>query len=347
MKPSKKLPRVRRRRRCLAPEVLEDRLVLSSGQGSTIAIMPGTIDNAGQVSSTSITIDPSLFTASTSGKIVLGIDVAAATSTSSTTPSNVPATSLRPEVISVADASGRLVPVQHTRYDPKVAKANHLGNAPTSAVLATLKVPASSQAAGQYTVNVKGLQGGTGKYLVGFYLPGDTNGDGTVNKTDITAIKTLMGDNATNKNYNFDADVNRDGIINRKDLKLAQQELGATTKVSPVVSVNLDPASDPSLDRKTNFSVVHFAGTVSPGATVTFANNNNNGATTAATADAKGAYSIMVPLVSGSNTFKVTTMDGFGQSISGAISPVVYSPPSSTSPTSTSSSTGSGTTTTS
>jgi hypothetical protein len=177
-------------------------------------------------------------------------------------------------------------------------------------------------------VNVKGLSGGTGKYLVGFYLPGDTNGDGTVDKTISRAIKTLMGDNATNKNYNFDADVNRDGIINRKDLKLAQQELGATTKVSPVVSVNLDPASDPSLDRKTSFSIVHFAGTVSPGATVTFANNDNNGATTAATADAKGAYNIMVPLVSGSNTW-VTTMDGFGQSIGGDL-PVV-TPASSTS----------------
>ena len=230
MKPSKKLPRVRRRRRCLAPEVLEERLVLSSGQGSTIAIMPGSIDNPGQVSSTSITIDPSLFTASTSGKILLGIDVAAATSTSSSsTPSNIPATTLRPAVVSVADIRPPHFG-QHTRYDRKVAKANHLGNAPTSAVLATLKVPATGQAAAPYTVNVKGLQGGTGKYLVGFYLPGDTNGDGTVDKTDITAIKALMGDNASNKNYVFDADVNRDGIINGKDLRLAQQELGATTR---------------------------------------------------------------------------------------------------------------------
>jgi hypothetical protein len=69
-----------------------------------------------------------------------------------------------------------------------------------------------------------------------------------------------------------------------------------------------------------------------PGATVTFANNSNNGATTTAKSDSTGAYNIMVPLVSGSNTFKVTTSDGFGQSISGQISPVVYSPPSATSP---------------
>ena len=43
----------------------------------------------------------------------------------------------------------------------------------------------------------------------------------------------------------------------------------------------------------------------------------------------------MVPLVTGSNTFTVTTMDAFGQSISGAITPVVYSPTAATAPTST------------
>ena len=89
--------------------------------------------------------------------------------------------------------------------------------------------------------------------------------------------------------------------------------------------MNLDPASDPSLNRTTSFSTVHFAGVMTPGATISFA-NNNNGATTTATANSTGAYSIMVPLVSGSNTFTVTTKDGFGQSISGAISPVVYKP---------------------
>ena len=73
-------------------------------------------------------------------------------------------------------------------------------------------------------------------------------------------------------------------------------------------------------------SVANFYGTMTPGATVTFANDNNNGATTTATADASGSYSINVPLVSGSNTFMVTTQDGFGQSISGQISPVTYAP---------------------
>ncbi len=156
-----------------------------------------------------------------------------------------------------------------------------------------------------------------GQYLLGFYLPGDAAGTGSVNKTDITTIKSLLGDAATNSNYNFDADVNRDGDHQRQDLKLAEKNLGASTQVSPVVSVNLDPASDPALDRTTPYSTVHFAGEVDPRRDGDVRQPATTTSTTTATADSTGAYSIMVPLVSGSNTFTVTTQDGFGQSISG------------------------------
>ena len=151
-----------------------------------------------------------------------------------------------------------------------------------------------------------------------------------MNSADISTIKLMLGDSATSSNYSFDADVNRNGIINNQDVKLAEKNLGAATQISPVVSVNLDPASM-QLDRTTSFSTVHFAGTMTPNGTITFANNNANGATTTATADSTGADSIMVPLVSGSNTFTVTTHDAFGQSISGQISPVVYNPTTTTS----------------
>jgi hypothetical protein len=328
-----------RRRPSLAPELLEDRMVLSNSQGSTFAIMPAAITTAGQATSTPFTISPSLFTPGPHGKITLGVDVSALTPAGSTG-SNLPstATAVKPEIVSVTSSTGQVIPVQHTRYYAKIARANHLGNTPTSAVLFTIKAPRTGEAPADYTVQVKGLEHSTGNYLLGFYLPGDANGDGTVNKTDITTIKSLIGDAATSSNYSFDADVNRDGIINQKDVRLAEQNMGATTQVNPVASVNLDPASNPSLNRTTPYSTVHFAGKVTPDATVTFANNSNSGATTTVTADSTGAYSIMVPLVSGSNTFSVTTHDGFGQSISGQISPVVYNPNSPTvapSPTST------------
>ena len=53
MNQSKEL-RQRRRRLRPAPEVLEDRMVLSAGEGSTFAIMPGSVTTAGQVSSTQV-----------------------------------------------------------------------------------------------------------------------------------------------------------------------------------------------------------------------------------------------------------------------------------------------------
>jgi hypothetical protein len=130
---------------------------------------------------------------------------------------------------------------------------------------------------------------------------------------------------AENSNYNFNADAERSGEISQHDYTVAKENLGVTTQVSPVVSVNLDPASDPAADRTTPFSTVGFNGAMTPDGTITFV-DNSGGASVSTTANSTGTYTIAVPLVSGSNTFQVTTDDGFGQSISGAISPVVYSP---------------------
>jgi hypothetical protein len=307
-----------------APDLLEDRLVLSSGEGSTFAIMPGTVAGPGMVSSVPFQISPTLFSSpKRDGKITIGIDITPAVASGSSTTTS----SLDPEVVSVKDAAGHTIHVTHSHYDPKVAKANGIKQLTTSAVLVTLKVPATGQAANDYTVQVKGMNATSGEYLVGFYLPGDAAGTGAVTAADIKTIKSLHGVAATNTNkYNFDADTNRDGIINGSDVQIARENLGVSTKVSPVVSVNLDPASDPGANRETSYSSVHFAGTTTPNATVSFLDQSGGGTTTA-TAGSTGAYSIMVPLVSGSNTFTVTTHDGFGQSITGAITPVVYSPP--------------------
>jgi hypothetical protein len=323
--------RRRRQRLCLVPEVLEDRVVLSAGQGSTFAIMPGSVTTPGQVSSVNFTMSSTMFASGKkNGDIVLGIDIASASSTSS---SSTTAT-VKPEIISVENASGKKVPIEHAKYDAKVAKADGLVGQQTTAVLLTLKVPGVGQPSANYSVQVKGVDNTTGTYLVGFYLPGDVAGTGEVTKTDIQTIKKDNGMTAQNSNYNFDADLNRDGVINNADVKIAKEDLGASTAVSPVVSVNLDPASNPAANNTVPFSTVGFAGNATPGATITFL-DQASGTTTTTTADSKtGNYTIEVPLITGSNTFTVTTKDAFGQSISGAISPVVYSPTSATAPTS-------------
>jgi Dockerin type I domain len=323
---SKELRRTRYRT-FFTPEVLEDRLVLSAGEGSTFAIMPGNITTAGQVSTINFKIDPSMFTAPRkNGKIVLGVDVASATSSSSSSTTST----LTPEIVSITDPSGHMIRAQHTKYNAKVAKASKLGNSQTSAVTFSVNVPKTGQPAADYSIQVKGMNSTTGQFLLGFYLPGDVAGTGTVTKADIQTIKKDVGMTAENSSYNFDADTNRDGVINGQDVKLATEDLGASTKISPVVSVNLDPASNPAANRTVPYSTVHFAGEVTPNSTVTFV-DQNGGSSTTTTADSTGAYSIMVPLVTGSNTFTVSTQDAFGQTISGSITPVVYSPPPTTS----------------
>jgi hypothetical protein len=322
MDTSKRNRRVHRRM-CAAPEVLEDRVVMSAGEGSTFAILPGTVGNVGQVSSVQFKIDPTLFTAPKGGKLLLGIDVAPATPASST--STTTTASLKPEIVSITDSSGHVIPVQHSKYNAKVAKANKLGDTPTSAALVNVKVPNKGQPDNDYSVQVKGLELTTGQYLVGFYLPGDVAGSGTVTQADLQTIKKDKGLTAMNSKYSFDADVNRDGVINHQDYEDAKKDLGASTLVSPVVSVNLDPASDPAADRTTPFSTVGFNGALTPNATISFL-DNSSGVTSTSSANSLGTYSISVPLVTGSNTFSVTTQDGFGQSITGSITPVVYSP---------------------
>ena len=61
---------------------------------------------------------------------------------------------------------------------------------------------------------------------------------------------------------------------------------------------------------------------VTPGAAVKYSEISGLSQPVATTADAKGAYTLYATLGEGANTFKVTTLDAFGQSISGTIAPV-------------------------
>ncbi len=320
MNPSHDLPR-KRRKLSFSIDMLEDRKVMSAGMGSTFAIVPGTIATANQGATAEIKLDPSHFTAGKRGKMVVGIDVAAD-----------PNSTVKPEIASIRDAKGRTAAsIQRSVYSQAIVKSSKLGTPISSAVTTTLTVPRAGQAPISYKVDVRGQSSTTGSYLLGFYLPGDSNGDGTVDATDIKTIASQFGLKSTDTNYSFDADANRDGKINAQDLRIASQNIGVKTTISPVVNVNLDPATDgPLQSRITSHRVVHFTGATTPGAIVTFTEANNNSPGATATADATGAYSINVQLGDGPNTFRVTTADSFGQSITGNISPVTWmaNPPS-------------------
>ena len=219
MNPSHKQPH-KKRGRNLSLELLEDRQLLSTGEGSTFAIMSGNVATARQVSSVPFIINPNDFTPDRNGKILLGIDVAAD-----------PGTSVQPEIVSVKNANGRVAaPLIHSAYTRAIIKSKKLTDPISSAVLLILPVPKAGQAPADYTVQVRAANGTTGDYLVGFYLPGDVAGTGTVTQADLQTIKSDLGVTASSSNYSFDANVTRNGKISPADLAFATMDLARAPK---------------------------------------------------------------------------------------------------------------------
>jgi hypothetical protein len=289
---------------------------MTAGAGNTFAVLPGTVTTAGGTTAVKFTIDPAHFHLP-NGKFTLGIDVAPD-----------PTGTLHPLIAAVRGPNGDIVPQTfHSIYDPHLTNTQVGLGAGTSAVLTPIQIKASNRNAPvTYEVDVKGVAGSSGKFLLGFYLPGDANGDGVVNQSDITIVKSELGAKAGGAKYTFDADVNRDGRIGPIDLRYTQQNQGVSTDITPVVSANLDPTGMLDVSaRETRQPTAHFTGTLTPGASVKFAEVNNKVKPVATTADAKGNYTLTVPLALGSNTFHVTTQDAFGQSITGTLAPVNYS----------------------
>ncbi len=308
----------KRRKPLFAAEQLETRQMLTGGVGSTFAIIPATITKAGGQATVSFQLNPAYFTDPGNKPFLLGIDVAANASSTA-----------NPSVVSVTAPNGKSLQVAHTPFDTAVKRtgAGSL-NKMSSAVLVTVPgLPAKNATSFTYKVNVTGMGQTSGAILVGFYLPGDSSGLGTVNSSSINGIKYALGTNGsdTTGKYSFDADTNRDGQINAKDLALATKNLGVGTTVSPVISANTAPSAmvDPK-NRITNQNNVSITGVATPNAAITYAEMGEVPVKT--TADKLGNYTVNIPLLTGINNYQVTTSDAFGQSINGAINSITYTP---------------------
>lgn len=314
-------PSTRRKREPrLDAEVLESRALMTGGAGSTFAVIPGTVAKPGDTVAIKVTIDPKHFHIP-QGKFTLGIDIAPD-----------PSGGLKPQVVAVKGPKGQpSVQMIHARYDAHLATTTVTPGAPTSAILTPIRLrPGHTNEPVTYEVDVRGSAGTTGKFVLGFYLPGDAKGTGTVTPQDIQVITAALNAGAGSAKYSFDADANRDGRITRTDLRYAQGNLGVSTDITPVVSANLDPAGIlDATQRISRTNSAKFTGTLTPGASVKFEDANQRVPSVSTTADDKGNYALTVKLAEGQNTFKVTTVDAFGQTITGTLAPVTYntSPP--------------------
>ncbi len=315
MNPSR--PRSQARRRPLfriVAESLESRELLTGGAGNTIALVRGNVESEGATTPSPFSIPASHFT-SPRGKMTLGVDVVALTNST-----------VKPVITAVTtEGTGRKsVIYQGPRGAKALARASSDNVA--HAVLTEIMVPTKGKTtSGSYAVKITGAANTKGGFLIGYYLPGDADGNGVVNSTDLKAIKSLNGKTVVEDTYSFDADSNRDGKINKSDVAIARKNLGVTTTITPDITANLDPSTDTgAADRITNIVNVKFTGRAAPGASISFEEVNKKTASAATKADDSGAYTVNLALAEGTNTYKVTSVDAFGQSISGSIQPVTY-----------------------
>jgi hypothetical protein len=301
----------------LGGETLENRSLLTGGAGSIFALVPGGVPNPGDVASHTFTLTAEHFQAK-GRSATLGIDIAASgTST------------LKPRVSSVSYPGGRTLAITYPRGG--VLKAQNSGSSASltnGAVLVPIKVPTTAGQSVKLSTHVIGEAKTSGNYILGYYLPGDVDGDGSVGQDDVKAIRGGIGAIVGESNYNFDSDANRDGRIGLNDVQLAKKNVGLSTTITPVISANLNAISDSGVaDRITVYQDVIIDGQGVPGATITFAEVDKKAAPVTATVGADGNYSVTLHLAEGKNTFHVTYVDPFGQVIAGNIADLTYQKP--------------------
>jgi hypothetical protein len=315
MNPSNSSPR-RRRNLSLGAEALESRELLTGGAGNTFAIIPGTVSTANGTTAINFTIDPTLFHLPKRA-FTMGIDVIPASGST-----------INPLISSVfGHGDTQIIPQTfHSVYNPHLTYQQLSAGDGPSSVLTPLQLGHGVNANSPitYTVHVTAFNNTSGNFLLGFYLPGDVNGDGTVNKADLAIVKSLQNVTKDSPNYNFEADANRDGRIGKIDTSFTLQNQGVSVSVSPVVTANVNPADVNSAGLALT-NPIQYTGTATPGAKITFTNSISGVPATTTTADSTGNYSINVPLGNGVNTFTVSSSDPFGQVITGQIAPVDFS----------------------
>ena len=67
-------------------------------------------------------------------------------------------------------------------------------------------------------------------FTVAKTIPGDVNGDGVVDCSDIAVVKAVFGMKTGQQSFDIRADVNSDGIVDIRDLSFVSQHLAARTK---------------------------------------------------------------------------------------------------------------------
>ncbi len=182
---------------------------------------------------------------------------------------------------------------------------------------------------GDFTIRWRGQHGLFGATELDVFLAGDANADFRVDSRVLDQVRSRTGVRLGEAGYVAAADVNRNGVVGWRDLRLARMNLGAATSLRrPIVTANLSPDSDPDGNGVVLQSAVTVAGqTMQSGATVRLNVvassgdvNSGHGVTglqirLQSVAGANGRFQFAVDLAPGLHTIRVTATDSFGQSI--------------------------------
>jgi RHS repeat-associated protein len=182
-------------------ESLEERAIPAAGL-DLIYHQAGQIDRPGQKVHVSVPVPAADFTLPASGRVVLGFACEPAEGSS-----------LDPAAFGLRASRGSAASV--------LRRAANLPGERTSLTLASVRP------GGSFDLALKGSAKTTGAFDLSVFLAGDVNDDSRVDATDVAVIKGLAGVKSTDPRYQLEADVNRNGTIDRTDQKLAERNLGA------------------------------------------------------------------------------------------------------------------------
>lgn len=167
---------------------------------------------------------------------------------------------------------------------------------------------------GTFNVNVGASPSALGPFQLDVTLVGDANGDHKVDRTDLALIRKLRGQRIGDARYLLAADPDRDGVVNGRDLALAQMNLGASTRVRPLAAtLGLDPATDPDGNGIVMQPNVVLDGHTQPGAVVHLIVGSGGVQDQTTRANGQGTYQFHVIAPQGITPVEVVAADGFGQ----------------------------------
>ncbi len=285
------------RRRRARPRLvaLEDRTLLAAGSGP-FAYFSGTLTGAHAQATIPLTISRADFTLA-SGHVLLGLDME--------TPDRL-----------------RIVP------DGRASMRTLANGDGVGYSLMELGV-------GTYALEVSATGRAGDAYRIAVSLAGDTRGAFQVNSEDLTTIHALRGQRRGEPGYVAAADVNHDGAISARDVRLAGLNRGVATSIRPLaVTLGLGPRTPTTASGAVYQPSVIVAGQTAPGATVllygagagsastTLSNDPSDVAAAAkltTTADTLGHYQFTLSAAVGANALRVVASDGFGQQSSAAL----------------------------